>query len=760
MVTTAPHPSNVEDTTLKIKSISISSNNLNITYSGIPVAKCDDNCIKSAWIKANSVNPNTQLIAYACGTPCGAWGIKANNESTRMLNGINEIITPWVTTLGSDNLCTKTNSINTPDTISDYLNEIKGCIEKWQGTTYLSIGGWAEGYTFNQSTEPNTIVSYDKGPIKSQISCFDSNLEICQDHPSTKILTKGKNWGYWCFEKSSTDIIVEKSGTYNKGIECDGGTLKQFPNSCWDIINDTKGSPTSIEAILNYAKSKNYNGIDIDYEPNGSINNQAFDGYYIYKISYEAFNQFHNVVNAPLNNFFLDNSEWTFVNYNYFSEGGDLKKNNKSEKGYRCEGPGGYGSILFNLHYNKIFLNNLFIQFYNNPPGLCDATTTTNYCITSGTTGEIDKQGGKYYTIGPACSGGSGKSNLGSDETILLQCNYKENKKTPTSPDAKGWAYENNGYTYSGDTYPNMAGNYSGDPLGYFVEKDNPWLITTEEDDKLWQVESSYSNQKSDNSDTFMIGGIRNTISIILLAKAYHPEALISFGTVPPSGGNSGNLSTKMIQDIFRYLNGLQNAIDNDIMQNKQSPILNFLMMNLYKNNRLQFKPMIENIDPTLNDDQVNSRVNEYWKTYWGGVPGKSMFCTKYPGYNKKTKLFGGIGAWSVYWTELAKGSDNTDGTSSTWIESLKSIFDVTELNDTTLKGKECVVQDNSNVSYCNYEGNCYYGQTCISNGQCKGYVYVNKNGIKTKKNAQPSACQKVQGQPQGSPGCEFLYTE
>ena len=43
-----------------------------------------------------------------------------------------------------------------------------------------------------------------------------------------------------------------------------------------------------------------------------------------------------------------------------------------------------------------------------------------------------------------------------------------------------------------------------------------------------------------------------------------------------------------MIKDIFRYLTGLQKTIDNDVKNNTQSPILNYLMMNLYNNGRLR----------------------------------------------------------------------------------------------------------------------------------------------------------------------------
>ena len=729
MVRPVPFPEQIDDNTLKIKNVSISSNNLNITYSGSPVSNCNDDCITAAW-KPDTIKTGHSIIGYACAEPCGYWGITPDSSSTKMLNGLSEMINPWVTTLKSDNSCGT--SLNKPDNMTKYLSGIKGCIEKdgWGGQTYISIGGWAQGYTFQQRLTKefgDNIANPKKGPIKEVIGCFSSTDTVCSDHPSGKILPKlsdgsNNNWGYWCFTKYG--IQKNSTGLSQGGIACDGGTLTQNPSSCWDAIDNNL-----ISQFISYAKSNNYDGIDIDYEPGGDVGNQPFNGYYLYEISYSANkNNNLNIVHAPLNNFFFDNPNWTCVNYSNLT-GNINKKTELTSDGYKCEENGGYGHILFSLHQQHIYLNNIFIQFYNNPPGPCDATTTTNYCVTSGTIGAIKSENGKaeegnYYTIGNnphiesestgnnvsnACSGGAGFIE-GSNNTYLLQCTYENEEKE--------WAYKNAGYTYAGEEHPNMSGQYVGDPLGVYVKDNNKWLATTREEDKLWLVPSYYDNG-SNPTNGFNIGGIKNVISIMLLAKSYQPNAPISFGTVPPRGGNSNNLSTNMIKDIFRYLTGLQKTIDNDVKNNTQSPILNYLMMNLYNNGRLRVEGMNES----------------YWKLNWGGSPGTSSFCSKYPNYSttmkESDKLFGGVGAWSIYWTELAKESNNNN-----WLDGLKEVFSIEGLNEDELKGQECKYSTGGgggNTGTCNTQcapSECTWPGQCTS--ECSGYYTksTNSNGV------------------------------
>jgi hypothetical protein len=674
-----------------IKSININSNNLTISYA----CKVDPT---PAWTKAD-IPPGLNLVAYSCGAgECGSWGLQGKQSDVPLLNGIKEIIVPWVTTIKAGyNSCNSPSSLTYPVSMNTFLNNIKGCINDWKGKKYISFGGWGEGYTFVQakhktSQTDNYIpdikeVDNSIGPIKSVYACFNrgkSNI-LCNSHPSTTITIDGSSWGYWCSTKAT--LSETQTGTDQGAIACDGGTLTSNPSNCWPGVDNL------ISTFLDYAqKAENkYDGIDIDYEPGGDVGNQPFNGYYLYEMSRQAKGRNLEIVHAPLNNFFFNNTNWTYVNYN-FNE--SLVFNNTQSNGYQCE-KGGYGDLIYGLHKQQIYLDNIFIQFYNNPPSICDASATANdYCITSGNIGSIDNTPGKYYTIGTACSGGSDFTTE-SGEIKLLQCNYSEDKGS--------WAWQKAGYLYSGqpNQFPNMSGQYAGDPMGYYVKDDNPWLITSRSDDKPWQV-SSFKD--TSNSIDITLGGIKNTISVILMAKTYQPESRVSFGTVPPGGGNCSNLSTRMVKDIFEHFMGLQNKIDSEINNGTQvSTTLQGLMIDIYKGNRLR---NIKNSD---------------WITYWGGPPTDlKTFCKKYPGYDNNDmsyKLFGGIGAWSIYWTETAAGG--TGGRN--WIQSIKDIFHVKGI-DISQKACQlptgCVGECNN---YCNYEPNwCYYGDRCtISSTEC-----------------------------------------
>jgi hypothetical protein len=679
---------------------------------------CEATCGKSPWTPTD-IPQGLNIIGYSCGSACGAWGLKANQEAVKLLYGVGEIIVPWVTTLASDNSCSTTGILNEPKDMTDFLTNIDTCIksDKWKGEKYISIGGWSQGYTFKQGNTkalPANIVSITTpGPIKTVVPCFNNTKDqICSDHPSTKILGGTANWGYWCFTQDKASIDISKTGSSQKGIGCDSGTLTTTPKNCWTSVGSSQ-----INEFISYAQTNNYNGIDIDYESGGEVGNQPYNGYYMYLISKRANEKKLKVVHAPLNNFFFDNKNWDYVKYNTTDYTDIMNKSTTSTAGYKCEEPGGYGHLLFTLHTQGINLQNIFIQFYNNPPGPCDATPgAKNYCITSGTIGSIDTTQGLYYTMGndpnlpstsqnrnepSGCSGGAGYVKDGK-KTTLLQCNYEDERTT------SGWAWEQDGFTYGGTTNKKMTGQFAGDPIGVFVKDDNPWLATKRTDDLDWQVPSTTDNDPTSTDKSMTIGGIKNTLYVMLLAKAYQPESPISFGTVPPRGGNASNLSTNMIKDIFMHLMGLQKSIDADVTTGKQSSILNELMMDLYKNGRLK----------------VVGMDTAYWTKYWGGTPGTDKFCTLYPKFintnmKESDKLFGGIGAWSIYWTELAKEG----GTDVSWLETLKKIFQIDEMPATV--PTECEYKGGggggTNTGFCCYEGDCPNSTTknCSSASTC-----------------------------------------
>ena len=644
--------------------------------------ECEATCGKPGWPPVAPIPTGLNIIGYSCGSACGAWGLKTDQDSVNLLYGVGEIIVPWVTTLIQGNTCSSTGVLNEPKAMTDFLTSIDKCIKspEWKGEKYISIGGWSQGYTFSQKDSkplPANVISVTDpdGPIKTIVPCFNSGSGICSDHPSSKILGKdangnSQNWGYWCFTQDKSSINVGAPGVTQKGIGCDSGTLKATPDNCWTSVGSDQ-----INKFIDYAQTNNYNGIDIDYESGGEVGNQPYNGYYMYLISKRASVASLKVVHAPLNNFFFNNKNWDCVSYTD-SEYTDTmtKKSATSPAGYVCEDPGGYGHLLFTLHNQGIFLQNIFIQFYNNPPGPCDATVNAkSYCVTSGTIGSIGETPGVYYTmgndpnldsatapnkdVGSGCSGGAGYVKEG-EETLLLQCNYDD--------EMDKWAWKQDGFTYGGENNKKMTGQFAGDPLGYYVKSENPWLVTSRAKDTSWQVQSTNQNDPTSTDKSMQLGGIKNTLYVMLLAKSYQPNSPISFGTVPPRGGNASNLSTNMIKDIFMHLMGLQVAIDADVDKGKQSPILKDLMMDLYNNGRLRM--------PDMND--------AYWTKYWGGPPtNDSTFCTKYPnhaiGMKNSDKLFGGIGAWSIYWTELAKSGDTTG---PSWLETLKDMFHIKEM--------------------------------------------------------------------------------
>lgn len=685
------------DNNVKISKIDIIGNNLQINYSTPQSKACKSfnyNSYKAdilkAWQRANDIPKGLKVIAYACGSDtCGAYGLKGTKADVKLINGLTEIIVPWVTTIEQyTNDCSS--GLTYPQTMDIFLYNIKGCIDNkdWNAKTFLSFGGWAEGYTFNQQEIQNkdAYKASGKGPIKYVYPCFNRKNTLCESHPSSELIGQGQSWGYWCLKSEPNP---DQNGKGQGAIACDGGTGYNPPQDCWpDFYGDF------LKVFINEAISSNYYGIDIDYEPSGDVGNQPFNGKYFFNLSTMAQQKGLQVVHAPLNNFFFDNTNWDLVYNNYKSD--TLKSDDTKTTTYRCE-YGGYGDLLYSLYkHHNLDLQNIFIQFYNNPPGPCEVDGS-DYCITSGNIGSIGESPGTYYTIGPACSGGASYNSgrLKDSKTKLLQCNYSDEKGN--------WAWQKDGYNYSGqpDQFPKMSGNYAGDPLGQYVKNDNKWLCTTREEDLLWSVESSST---SDGNTKITIGGIKNVISVMLLAKAYQPNATVSLGTVPPGGGNASNLSSRMIKDIYLYLIGLQNYIDLEIGTTKnQSRVLYSLMMNLYCNGRLQI------ID---NDD---------WDKYWGGPPGTSTFCSRYPGFGESNdkKLFGGLGAWSVYWTEITEGQ-----TSISWIEQIKKDFHVNELTPEQLNSPECQPSSGELPYYCCYAdpgtsaGSCY-SKRCRDDDDC-----------------------------------------
>jgi len=637
-----------------------------------------NNEIDKYWKKyQNKIPKGIEIITYACGTgTCGDWSLKGTKSDLTLLNGSTQIINPWVTTIDQDDCRTGTGTdqltANTcyrmgdkscpPSKMNTFLNEQNVCIKSWGGMKILSLGGWAEGYTFSQEkTKEHHSKGYTptaKGPIKRVIPCFDSNETICQDHPSTKILPQGSNWGFWCFTKS--DIDINMAGGPQGGVGCDGGSGDIPPEDCWNWFTENNGSLLQT-GFIDYALTNNYEGVDVDYEPNGSVGNQPFNSWYVYKTSKLAHANNLKITMAPLQNFFIDNRYWDVVQYSG-SEYETYKTT--SSNGYYCEKEGGYGNMLFELHKKGIDMYSIFIQFYNNPPTVCDATVgNSDYCVTCGTLGTVvnygpdattlnkgdpDGEGGKYYTIGPACGGGVVTDGEVSDFKVL-QCNYSEDKGN--------WAWQKAGYEYTGSVNNNLTGSFCGDPVGNYIKDDNPWLTTSRVDDEPWIVPSLGGK---DEKIPMQLGGIKNTLMVMLLAKCYQPNAIIAYGTVPPEGGNCANLSSTMVLDIFKHIFNLENEIKTDICNNGKSPLLCLLMTELYDGGRLQ----------------VSGMDSDYWNKNWGGRPHTPGFCTKYPGSDKNKYLFGGLGAWSTYWTEVKEtGQQNK----KSWIENIKDEFDITE---------------------------------------------------------------------------------
>ena len=634
-----------------------------------------NNEISKYWNKYNNGKmKGVEIITYSCGTgTCGNWSLKGSRSDLDLLNGCTQIINPWVTTINQYDCATTEldgDVANTcyrqpdkscaPNIMNTFLNDQSDCLNKWGGKKILSLGGWAEGYTFSQGkmekAHPLGYIPESDGPIKRVVPCFNSKEEICQDHPSTKILPPNSNWGYWCFTKS--DIKLDKGGIEQGGTGCDGGSGDIAPEDCWNWFTNNDGSLIETD-FINYAVDNNYWGVDVDYEPNGSIGNQPFNAWYIYRVSKLAKSKNLKLTMAPLQNFFIDNKNWDVVQYTG-SEYDNYKI--ESSNGYYCEKAGGYGNLLFELYKNKIDMYSIFIQFYNNPPSVCDATKGNNdYCVTCGTLGTVENygpdaqdlnkdsgEGGKYYTIGPGCGGGVVTDGAVKDFK-LLQCNYKEDKGN--------WAWQNAGFEYAGSVRENLTGSFCGDPMGNYIIDDNPWLITSREDDEPWLVETKGG---IDQNQKMYLGGIKNTLMIMLMAKCYQPNSIIAYGTVPPEGGNCSNLSSAMVVDIFRHIYNLENEIKNDICTYHRSPLLCSLMTELYSTgNRLRLPGMEIDTPEGIN----------YWVTNWGGIPNSNTFCSKYPGYESGKLLFGGLGAWSTYWTEV-----NESG-GSNWIENIKNHF-------------------------------------------------------------------------------------
>lgn len=755
---TWPNPpviDDIEDSPV-IKAINITGGNLNIIYDGgSEPPKPTGNCtttkgapLPGTWKGVDTLPKGIKLIGYSCGGgTCGAYGLKGSSSDLNIINGIDELIVPWVTTLNPiNNTClTQNGAITDPSGMNKYLNSVKSCINQWGGEKYLSIGGWGEGYTFNQGLTkkgggtlgghytPEIMGDDPNFPIKDVVACFNVTSELCISHPTNKLMSGDQNWGYWCGTKG---LIQSENGKGQGAIPCDGGTVDQMPIDCWSGFKPTSFgdfvNPTTVAGKLTkYLIDNDYTGLDVDFEAGGDIGNQPFNGFYMCYYSWAVSNysvfaptnenqRNFNVVHAPLNNFFLDNKKWKCTKYDTFFRNdkgtnipiipdGDFPEANDT---YYCEKGGGYGQLLFELHQQNVNLKNIFIQFYNNPPGPCDASDDAqDYCVTCGNIGSIGEKAGKYITIGPACSGGA-SFNSGTNQaetTKLLQCNYKEDKGS--------WAWQKAGYLYSGqdDQFPAMSGQYAGDPVGYYVKEDNPWLTISKEEDRNWSV-SSYSDNKK--SKPIQIGGIKNLILTMLLAKSYQPEATISLGTVPPGGGNSSNLSSQMVFDIYRHLINLQNSIDDQIKDNGVSESLLCLMNKLLDAGRLSMKDMDET----------------YWTKYWGGVPKQrggngSGFCSRYPGYDSddiSKKLFGGLGAWSIYWTELTPGADG-----SNWFENIKKFFNANQIDTSTCKS--------TGTGYCakpNDQAQCGTAAfpspgtkctSCSNDGDCAGsapYTY------------------------------------
>jgi hypothetical protein len=718
---------------------------------------CDNACISRHWQSYESKIPKgVEIITYACGTgTCGDWALKGVRSDLDLLNGCTQIINPWVTTIDqfdcrtepevpltteqkeaadlSSNTCyTKSDMICQPNIMNTYIKAQHSCIKKWGGKTILSLGGWAEGYTFSQAKMKKENKGYKpdaEGPINYVYPCFNSSEPICQDHPSTKLLPGSENWGYWCFKGDSIDTT--KSGSSQGGVGCDGGPGDSPAQDCWNWLT----VPGMMENhFIKYAVDNNYDGIDVDYEPNGSVGNQPYNTWYMYTASTLANQKSLDITMAPLQNFFLDNANWDYVPYTG-TEYSTFKHD--GQKGYKCEGPGGYGNMLFTLYKENVNLHSIFIQFYNNPPSVCDATKgNENYCVTTGSLGTIENYGpdatsmnikagvgGKYYTLGPGCGGGTVDKGDKNDFK-LLQCAYEGEEDT--------WGWKKAGYRYTGMDNPNLAASFCGDPLGYYTKGDNTWLTTKRVDDEPWMITSLSGLNKT---TTIQMGGIKNTLMVMLLAKAYQPNAIIAYGTVPPGGGNCSNLSSNMVLDLFKHIFNLESEIKKDLCNSGKSQLLCTLMNELYNNGRLHIDGM---------DDA-------YWGEWWGGTPGTKKFCTKYPGYDKGKFLFGGLGAWSTYWTEEHEGGAGN----KTWIQNIKEFFNAHEATSAELdacynSGPAPTHSPSNKVGYCVYKNSNGYDipkcdEMCNSSSECTGN--------------NPQGCWRIKGDSGYSTYCDKVTT-
>ena len=122
------------------------------------------------------------------------------------------------------------------------------------------------------------------------------------------------------------------------------------------------------------------------------------------------------------------------------------------------------------------------------------------------------------------------------------------------------------------------------------------------------------------------------------------------------------------------------------IIADTNGGILQYLLTTLHENGRLTDMFEIYN-DPT--PINVNEKTEkDYWAKWWGGSPDKkagsySTCGSTYPNYKKdmkqSDKLFGGIGAWSIYWTEIASTAGVGDE-KNYWLKNLKEIFHINDV--------------------------------------------------------------------------------
>ena len=249
-----------------------------------------------------------------------------------------------------------------------------------------------------------------------------------------------------------------------------------------------------------------------------------------------------------MQNFFLDNKEWNYVEYDYSDIKSDIPCQQQVRKDILVKGQ--VVMVICCLIYIKMVL--IYIVYSFNSViihQLCVMQVKMHrLLIECGLLGAVEnfggdeinkggpREGGKYYTIGPACGGGDifDGTNM---EYKIQQCNYEE--------DEGNWAWQNAGYHYGGSVDPKLKGSFCGDPMGYYAKDDNKWLNTKRSEDLQWLIET-----KDNSSNDIKLGGIYNTILIMLMAKCYQPNAIIAYGTVPPAGGNC-NLSATMVIDYI-----------------------------------------------------------------------------------------------------------------------------------------------------------------------------------------------------------------